>query len=117
MSSSGLHISLIGNNEKWDIAFRELSFGSSEVNQSSFTWPKFFKSSAVSSLVLFLFLLLCSLHLSLSFLLHILFSSLFLSGSPSNLKSQEDGNMRPRLGSLLKMLLPVITGHFVGTRQ
>lgn len=40
VSSAELHISLVHNNEKWDIAFREFSFGSSDVNQNSFTWPR-----------------------------------------------------------------------------
>lgn len=84
-------------NQKQDVAFTELSsFGSFEINQNDFTWPRllqayicskhlFFKLKELRPL-LFLFLLPHSPHLSLSFLLHIHFSFLLSPGSPPNVK-------------------------------
>lgn len=111
VSSALLGTNPVGINQKQDIAFKELSFGSSEINQNGFTRPRllqayiclkhlFFKSKELC-LLLFLFLLPCSSRLfSLSFLLHILFSFLLPPGSPPNVKSQEDGNIKLRFGSL-----------------
>lgn len=117
----------VGINQNQDIAFKDLSFGSSEINQNGFTWPRllqayiclkhlFFKSKELC-LLLFLFLLPCSPRLfSFSFLLHILF---FLSSSPwlpsKCKKSRGRQHQAPVWLSVRR--LPFIVTHFVVTSQ
>lgn len=112
VSLAGLGISPVGIDQKAGRnSQKELSFGTFEINQNGFTWPRLLQAyiclkhlsfkSKEPCLLLFLFLLPCSPHLlSLSFLLHILFPFLLPSGSPPNVKSQEDGNIKRWFGSL-----------------